>query len=233
MRISLLSILLLCLFKVSAQQTGTLKLYISPPPKTVMIDDTELKFGNTAELKPGKYFLKAWAPNKTLLDTIVEVKAGEVTTFFYRFLPSQEFLEQNRILGAYNAERNKHLAIPGIATGLVAASLAITYFKGNSIRNEALDAYDEYLYANTNIAEKSNNYETLQKQYRSYVTAYYIEWGALAVSSYFFYKGIQWAKKNKAPTFEEPKNPLALTGVGVSKDLFGNYVLGMTFNLGR
>ncbi len=224
---------LLCLFKVNAQETGTLKLYISPPPQTVMVDDTELKFGNTMVLKPGKYFLKAWAPNKKLLDTIVEIKAGDITSFFYRFAPSEEFLKQKSIIATYQAERNKHLSIPVMTTTLVAGALVFTYLKGNSVRQEALESYDEYKYANSNIDLKASEYTDLQSKYRGYVAAYYVEWGALAVSSYFLYKGIKWAKQNKAPTFDPPKNPLVLNGLGMTRDSFGNYVVGMTFNIGR
>ncbi len=233
MRVIGFAIFLLSISKISAQETGTLKLYISPPPETIMVDDTELKFGNSIELKPGKYFLKAWAPNKKLLDTIVEVKAGETNSFFYRFVNSDEFISQNRILGAYTKERNKHLAVPSITTALVAGALAITYFKGNSIRDEALESYNEYKYANSNINVEATEYLSLQSKYRGYVTAYYIEWGALAVSSYYLYKGIKWARKNKAPTFDPPKNPLALNAVGMTRDRFGNYVVGMSFNIGK
>ncbi len=228
-----LALMLLCVFKVNAQDMGTLKLYISPPPATVMIDDVELKFGNTKELKPGKYFLKAWAPSKKLLDTIIEVKAGETTTFFYQFSPSAEYTKQKSILAAYNTERSKHLTIPVMTTTLVAGALVFTYLKGNSIRKEALESYDEYRYANTNITQKSADYTALQSKYRGYVTAYYIEWGALAVSSYFLYKGIKWVRENKAPSFDPPKNPLVLNGIGLNRDPLGNYMVGMTFNLGR
>lgn len=233
MRTAAFTLMLMCLLKVSAQDMGTLKLYISPLPETIMIDDTELKFGNTKELKPGKYFLKAWAPTKQLLDTIIEIKAGETTTFFYQFSPSAEFIKQKSVLAAYNTERSKHLTIPVMTTTLVAGALVFTYLKGNSVRDEALESYDEYRYANTNIAQKSADYSALQSKYRGYVTAYYIEWGALAISSYYLYKGIKWVRKNKTPQFDPPKNPLALNGIGVNRDPFGNYVVGMTFNLGR
>ncbi len=228
-----LTVALLCVFKLGAQETGTLKIFLSPPPETIIIDDAELEFGNTVDLKPGKYFLKAWAPNKMLLDTIVEVKAGQVTSFFYNFLPSKDYLLQRNILGDYKVERGKKLATPILTTSLIAGALVFTHIKGNSIREEALAGYDNYQFASTKIDEKAAEYTALQKKYRGYVTAYYIEWGALAVSSYYLYKGIKWARKNKAPIFDSPKNPLVLSGIGVNRDSFGNYVLGMTFNLGR
>lgn len=227
-----LALMLLCVFKLAAQETGTLKVFVSPPPETIMIDDKELESGNTIDLKPGKYFLKAWAPNKKLLDTIVEVKAGQVTSFFYNFIPSEEYVRQGNIIADYKTERSKKLTTPILTTGLVAGAMVFTYLKGNSVRDEALASYDKYQYTNTKINERAAEYSALQNKYKGYVTAYYVEWGALAVSSYFLYKGIKWAQKNKAPTFDPPKNPLVLNGIGMTKDSFGNYVVGMTFNLG-
>lgn len=229
----MLSLFLLSSILVMAQQTGTLKVYISPPAETIMIDDTELKFGNTAELKAGKYFLKAWAPDKKLLDTIIEVKAGEVNSFFYRFQPSEEYLDHRKVLAQYSKERTRHFVLPATATVLVGGSLLFTYLKGRQLRTDALNAYDEYYYAHTDqkVAEKRAEFVDLQSKYEGYVTAYYIEWGALALSSYFLYKGIKWIQKNKQPVYDQPKNPLALEGIGMSRDPFGNYTIGLTLNL--
>lgn len=220
-------------FHLSAQQFGTLKIYLSPPPATIVIDGVELKLGNTADLKPGKYFVQAWAPNMVILDTILEVKAGEITSFFYHFQTSPEFLAQQDILNQYSNKRATKLAIPVTSTIVLAGALAFTYIKGVDAREEALASYDAYKYSNTNIDGLAADYENARSKYQGYVVAYYIEWGAMAISSYYLYKGIQWARKNKEPKFNNPKNPLVFNGLGMARDNFGNYVVGMKFNLGR
>ncbi len=233
MRKWVLCVMFMGAFAIKAQQTGTLKIYISPPPETIMIDDTELKFGNTADLKPGKYFLKAWAPNRELLDTIVEVKAGVVTSFFYNLKPSPEYISFQKLEAQYSRDRSVKFGIPVTTTALVGGALVFTYLKGSKIREDALSAHEDYIYAYSNSTklEALDEFESLQKKYRGYVTAYYVEWAALAVSSYFLYKGIKWVRKNKSPEFQAPKNPLALSGIGMSRDYFGNYTYGLTFNI--
>lgn len=218
---------------LSAQPTGTLRIFVSPPAETVMIDDTELVSGNTADLKPGKYFLKAWAPGKKVLDTIVEINAGEINNFYYRFKPSTTFMTYKKEMAAYNNQRAKHFILPVATTTVVAGSLLFTYFKGRQIREDAYSVYDDYKYANnpSDLSDSKQEYRDLQSKYQGYVTAYYIEWGAMAVSSYFLYKGIQWLRNNKTPEYKADDNPLALGGLGMGRDPYGNYTLGLTINI--
>ncbi len=224
-------LLLLVASQMGAQEYGTLKIYISPPPETIMIDDEILAYSNMAILKPGKYFLKAWAPDRKLLDTIVEVKADQVTNFFYRMKLDKAYLDFQVVNDEYARKKTKHIGLPAMATALVAGSLVFTYIKGQSLYNETVDAYEEYVYAPYNIDSKAENFETAQSQYRGYVTAYYIEWGALAVCGYFLYKGIKAMKTIEQPVYKPSKNPLELNNVGMGRDRYGNYTIGFTFSI--
>ena len=228
----LLSILLLSLgFAATAQNEGTLRLYLSPPAEAVTIDGNVMDFGNSSTLKPGKYFLQAWCPNKALLDTIIEIKEGEILSFFYRFENSQAYNDYLYESQSYSKELNKHFTLPMASTVLVAGALVFTYFKGKELQEDAENKYELYKYAGFDLDKRKSEFEKAQKKYKGYYYAQFVEYGALVVSSYFLYKGIQWLKKNQKPQLAKDQNPFTLDRIGFMPNKFGGYGLGVAIKL--
>lgn len=214
-----------------AQNEGTLRLYLSPPAAAITIDGNPIEFGNSMQLKPGKYFVQAWCPHKALLDTIVEIKAGEDVNVFHRFKNSAKYNQYIAETRTFEAERNKHVTLPVAATVISAGALTFTILKGRSLEKEAQEKYDAYRYAGYDIPEKKAEFEEVQKKYRGYYYAQFVEYAALGVSAYFLYKGIQWVRNNPKPTLEKDNNPFSLDQVGVVPNQFGGYGLGVVINL--
>ena len=214
-----------------AQNEGTLRLYLTPPAEAVTIDGELMEFGNSAKLKPGKYFVQAWCPNKAVLDTVIEIKAGEILSFFYRFENNENYISYLEETKAYVKKRNVHVALPVTATAISAGALIFTYFKGKQLNDEADAKYLEYKYAGVDIAEKEAEFNQAQDKYRNYYYAQFVEYAALAVSSYFLYKGIRWLKQNPKPELEKDKNPFKVDQVGFMPNRYGGYGVGLTIAL--
>ena len=211
-----------------AQSEGTLRLYLSPPAEAVAIDGNIMEYGNSVNLAPGKYFLQAWSPNKELLDTIIQIKSGEVINFFYRFENSQAYNQYIVDSRAYSKERNKHFTLPVVATVATIGALAFTIAKGQSLYKESEEKYESYKYAGYNIDQRKKEFENSQDKYRPYYYAQYVEYALLGVSSYFLYKGIKWLKENPKPQLEKDKNPFKVDQVGVTSNQFGGYGVGLS-----
>lgn len=227
-----LTILLLSLSLLAfAQNEGTLRLYLTPAAEAVTIDGELLEYGNTAKLKPGKYFVQAWCPNKALLDTVIEIKAGEIQSFFYRFENSDTYESYLQNSKAYGKERNLHFAIPLSTTAIIGGALVFTYLKGKQLQDEAESNYELYKYAGYDIKDRKAAFEESQKKYRGYYYAQFVEYAALAASSYFLYKGIKWLKDNPKPKLEKDKNPFTIDKVGFAPNQYGGYGLGLVIKL--
>ena len=216
---------------VAAQNDGTLRLYLSPPAEAITIDGEILEYGNTARLKPGKYFVQAWCPDKTLLDTIVEVKSGEVHNLFYRFEDSPTQKAYLSTLNAYTKEKNKHFVLPAATTAIVAGLLTYTIIKGRQLEDEAESNYLRYKYAGYDIQKHEATFKESQDKYRQYYYAQFVEYAALAVSSYFLYKGFKWLKNNPKPEKVEDQNPFKVDQVGFAPNSFGGMGIGMVIKL--
>lgn len=225
---------ILCLsasFLALAQNEGTLRLYLTPAAEAVTIDGELMEFGNTAKLKPGKYFVQAWCPNKKLLDTIIEIKAGEIQSFFYRFENSEAYSAHLAVAQAYSKQKLLNFGLPAASTVLVGATLVFTYVKGKNLHDETQEKYEQYKYASYDMSFHKAEFEKSQKKYRGYYYAQFVEYTALAVSSYFLYKGIKWLKKNPKPELEKDKNPFTLDKVGFMPNQYGGYGLGLVIKL--
>lgn len=228
----LMMILLLSVAQwATAQNEGTLRLYLSPPAEAVAIDGNIIEYGNSINLKPGKYFLQAWSPNKELLDTLIQVKSGEVINFFHRFENSKtynQYLADNR---AYSKERNQHFTLPVITTLATIGALTFTIIKGQSLYEESQEKYEAYKYAGYNIDERQKEFENARDKYRGYYYAQFAEYALLGISSYFLYKGIRWVKANPKPQLEKDKNPFKLNQVGFIPNQYGGYGLGLIIDI--
>lgn len=216
---------------VVAQNEGILRLYLSPPAEAITIDGEILEYGNTAKLKPGKYFVQAWCPDKTLLDTIVEIKSGEVLNFFYRFTDSPEYTQYTQTLKEYNKEKATHLFLPAFSTAAIAGILTYTIIKGKRLEKQLESDYLAYKYAGYDLVKKEQKFYDSRKKYSSYYKAQFIEYGALLASSYFLYKGIQWLKQNPKPQKEEDRNPFKLEQAGIAPNQYGGYGVGIRLSL--
>ncbi len=231
----LVLVLIFSSFVSSAQNTednlGELRLFMSPTPETITLDNVVIN-QRILHLKPGKYFLQAWAPDKKLLDTIIEVKSKVSTHFFYRFEPSANYRAFQTEYMVYEKERNRQLAVPVTVTALMGVAAIATYAKGNSLRKEVESKHDDYIYSTPyNLENNKIKHAKAQDKYRPYIPLYYAELAGLAIGSYFIYRGIKKVKSLTKPTYQPDENPLALTGMGISKDRFGNYTFGITLNL--
>lgn len=216
---------------VAAQSEGTLRLYLSPPAEAISIDGEVLEYGNSKQLKPGKYFVQAWCPDKKLLDTIVEIKSGEILNFFYRFEDSPAQIAHMANLKAYTKERNKHFLLPAASTTIIAGLLTYTIIRGKQLEDQAESDYLTYKYAGYNIESHEATFKKSQDKYKRYYYAQFVEYAALAASSYFLYKGIKWLKNNPKPTKEKDKNPFKLEQVGFMPNTYGGAGFGMVLNL--
>lgn len=214
-----------------AQNEGTLRLYLSPPAEAIAIDGEILEYGNTARLKPGKYFVQAWCPDKNLLDTIVTISSGEVLNFFYRFEDSPSYKSYQSTLNAYTKERNKNFVLPAATTVAMAGILTYTLIRGKQLQEQAESDYLSYKYAGYDIEKHEDVFEESQSKYRQYYYAQFVEYVALAVSSYFLYKGFKWLKNNPKPVKEEDKNPFKLEQVGFTPNPYGGIGIGMVLTL--
>lgn len=214
-----------------AQNEGTLRLYFTPAAEAVTIDGELMEYGNSAKLKPGKYFVQAWHPNKALLDTIIEIKAGETQSFFYRFENSETYIAHLEKSQTYSNQKLLHFGLPAASTALVGAALVFTYVKGKQTYDETQEKYEQYKYASYDMNLRKSEFEESQKKYRAYYYAQFAEYAALAVSSYFLYKGIKWLKKNPKPVLENDKNPLTIDKVGFMPNQYGGYGMGLVIKL--
>jgi len=214
-----------------AQNEGTLRLYLTPPAEAVTIDGELMEFGNSAKLKPGKYFVQAWCPNKTVLDTVIEIKAGEILSFFYRFENSPAYIAYLDESNEYSKQRLIHFGLPAATTALIGGALIYTYIQGRKLQDEAESNYELYKYAGYDLYERKTEFIESQKQYRKYYNAQFVEYAALAVTSYWLYRGIKWLKKNPKPELEEDKNPLKIDQVGFMPNRYGGYGVGLTIAL--
>lgn len=214
-----------------AQNEGTLRLYLTPPAEAISIDGQLMEFGNSAKLKPGKYFVQAWCPHKKVLDTLIEIKAGEINSFFYRFENSEAYVSYMDDMNAYSKEKAVKLTVPAMATVLAGGALVFTYVKGNQLKKEADANYELYKYAGYDIAERKADWEESQKKYQAYYYAQFVEYAALAASSYFLYKGIKWLRNNPKPQLEKDKNPFRIDKVGFAPNQYGGYGLGLVIKL--
>ncbi len=227
-----LTILLLNLSLMAlAQNEGTLRLYLTPAAEAVTIDGELMEYGNTAKLKPGKYFVQAWCPNKTLLDTIIEIKASETVSFFYRFENSPAYIAYLKESQSYSKQKLLNLGLPAATTVLIGGALVYTYIKGKNLQEEAEKNYELYRYAGYDMNVRKTIFEESQKKYRGYYYAQFAEYAALAVSSYFLYRGIKWLKKNPGPELKKDKNPFTIDKVGFVPNQYGGYGLGLVIKL--
>lgn len=227
----LIILLLSTSFLALAQNEGTLRLYLTPAAEAVTIDGELMEYGNSVKLKPGKYFVQAWCPNKAVLDTIIEIKAGETQSFFYRFENSATYKAHLAVAETYSKKKLLHVGLPATTTVLVGAALVFTYIKGKQVHDETEDKYQQYKYAGYDLSFRKSEFEKSQKKYRGYYYAQFAEYTALAVSSYFLYKGIKWLKKNPRPELEKDKNPFTLDKVGFLPNQYGGYGLGLVIKL--
>ena len=228
----ILTILLLSLSLLAfAQNEGTLRLYLTPAAEAVTIDGELMDFGNTAKLKPGKYFVQAWCPNKAILDTVLEIKAGETLNFFYRFENSSRYIAQLEESSKYSKQKLLHVSLPATTTALIGGALVYTYLQGKKLQDEAESNYELYKYAGYDLNERKATFEESQKKYRNFYYAQFVEYAALAASSYFLYKGIKWLKNNPKPDFEKDKNPFTIDQVGFLPNKYGGYGLGLVIKL--
>jgi len=210
-----------------AQNEGTLRLYLTPAAEAVTIDGELLEYGNTARLKPGKYFVQAWCPNKSLLDTIIEIKAGDTINLFYRFQNSPEYNAHLAEASKYSKEKLIHVGLPAATTTILAGALVYTYFNGKKLQEETENNYELYKYAGYDMNARKANFIESQKKYRKHYHAQFLEYAGLALSSYWLYEGIKWLKNNPKSELEKDKNPFTLDKVGFVPNQYGGYGLGL------
>ena len=216
---------------LSAQQEGSLRLYLTPPAEAVAIDGELLDFGNSIALKPGKYFLQAWSPHKELLDTIVEIKAGETVNFFYRFENSKSYKNFQTVSSDYSRQKSLNFVLPAATTALLGGALVYTLIKGKDLQEQTEEKYLDYKYAGYDMELAKKEFEESQDKYRAFYYAQFVELAALAVSSYFLYKGIKWLKNNPKPELEKDKNPFTVDQVGFMPNQYGGYGVGLVIKL--
>lgn len=216
---------------VAAQNEGYLRFYLSPPAEAVAIDGEIVEYGNSKRLKPGKYFVQAWCPDKQLLDTIIEIKAGETLNLFHRFENSPAYLEYQATLKSYTLQKNKHFLLPAASTTIFAGLLTYTIIKGKQLEEQAESDYLTYKYAGYDIESRQAAFEESQNKYKRYYYAQFVEYAALAASAYFLYKGIKWLKNNPKPEKTQDKNPFKIDQVGLIPNRHGGIGFGMVLNL--
>ncbi|HAD97143.1 MAG TPA: hypothetical protein DCG19_07030 [Cryomorphaceae bacterium] len=214
----------------------TVSFFISPTPQTFMVGDSLLVTGNKMKLEPGTYPIKAWIPTYELIDTSLTVKTGAKP---FKFMLRAEkrspaYLEYLAKSSEYQTQKTLNFTLPVIATSILAGTATYTYFKAQSQYEDANKALK--LYRNENRPDKLDEgyteFDNTREAYRQNIISFYSQVGALAISSYFLYRGIKWLRQNKAPQYKEEKNPLALTSMSASPTI-GNtngLVLGLTFS---
>ncbi len=216
MRFILLNIFLVCGFVSLGQEQSYLRIYVSPTPETIVIDDKELKHGYTMPVLPGDHRIQLWKPYYTMLDTVININEVKVYNFNYELEATPAYIAFQQESKRYRRQRIKKMALPAAITATSGAALAYLYVKGNKIYDELTRAQEEYRYAGYNLEESRNNYNELQRSYRAHYYGQFVAYGSLAVSGYFLVKGIKWVKNNPAPELPAVKNPLTLNSVGVA-----------------
>ncbi|MGB0176257.1 MAG: hypothetical protein ACPF9D_03765 [Owenweeksia sp.] len=232
------ALLLILGSKVGLAQTDstTVSFFISPTPKTFMVGDSLLITGNKIKLEPGTYPVKAWIPTYELIDTSLTVKSGAQP---FNFMLRAEkrtpaYLDYQVKSSEHQKKQTLHFTLPLVTTGILAGTATYTYFRAQSNYKEATEALEVYRNESRpdDLNERYTEFDNARESYRKNIISFYSQVGALAVSSYFLYRGIKWLRENKAPQYQEEKNPLVLTSMSASPTAgkANGLVIGLTFS---
>ncbi|MFT3885899.1 MAG: hypothetical protein QM724_10860 [Flavobacteriales bacterium] len=132
--------------KACAQTTGTLRLFIDPGNNFEFIVDRKFRMRQRqVELASGAHRFTFWAPQRTIVDTMVTIEPG-VTRDLVMHLPyAPEFIAYSKRSSAFQRKRNTMKFVP---LGITVASAAWTltrYAKLNDAKNvldRDQDTYD-------------------------------------------------------------------------------------------
>ncbi len=219
------------------EESTLVRFIIHPPAESLMIGDSLLKKGNKIALSPGRHPVKIWSPTYTLTDTSVTVNEGDKMINFVLVQKdhSETYTEYLQKVNSYENKRKVHFTLPLATTALLVGSTTITYFYTQARYDEAKAAFMEYKFDNQPTRVNSfEEFERARDKYRNGITSFYIQAGALAISSYFLYKGVKWARAKRIPKYGKEKNPLALENVSVlpaNGFQTSGFSMGLTFSL--
>jgi len=206
--------------------------FIRVTPEFVYVNDSAITKGNKILLPPGDHQIRAWTPGYKELDTTISLKAGEVKKFFYSLKRTDEYMAWEAGATSYINKKNLRIGLPAATTALLVGGTIYSYIAAKQKHQETLEKYDNYIIATANVNDLEAEFEEAQSSYQSLYWSYYIQLGALAISSYFLYKGFRWAVKNKYSDFEPAKNPFTLNSIDLKRDPYsGGLNLCLTFNL--
>lgn len=192
-------------------QTAYLQLRISPTKAVVRLDTHRvLPNGLPIALEPGLHRLRLWAPDCELVDTTLQLTAGD-TLRFRKFLHrSAEYLKYKADLQAYYHPRNTARIFTGLAlttVPLVTAlniRFAIKQKEQWTLFNEAEAKYQTAVYVNrvsrlrTEMLQARDTYKQLYRQ-RWIVNG--VGLGVIGLSSYISWRLRKRFKKGQKPIY--------------------------------
>ena len=139
-RIILLSLLILSVDLLSAQQSGVIIIEPNPPDAKVFIDGKDVKDRDTLYVNTGRYFMKATAPGFYDFTDTISIAAGDTFSFSPIMYFNYKAMAEKSAFN--NVKSVRILTYVSLGSGVLATIFALSASSQKEKLPERIDAYN-------------------------------------------------------------------------------------------